>query len=290
MLISAVLIIGVGIYVGGAWGIFISAVGGSVMPAALVNAWLDPLLREDAAHDMKVLLDVRADLDATGFMAAWRSTAFDIRRFIGRTNSIDVLPLSLRDWMNRDYATLLEICAASAVKVRIYLPAPDEPWCSVLAHRDHLESNAVHDQLIRMPDQLLRAWDASPPHMGSRIEVFFFDGVPSTGITLCDGGAAVEVGPAVRDEEVKVPGHVLAFEFNSAVDNWARRQLSFGGESRPTSAGLRPLPQVQQAPSAEGIHSQPRGTGGQVADSSSPTESVTNDSASFEARDTDGTE
>jgi hypothetical protein len=249
LVLVAVVVIGVGIYVGGGWGVFITAVGGSLMPAALVNAWLDPLLREDAAHDMKALLDVREDLVATGFLAARRSPAFEVGTFVGRTNQLDVLPLNTRDWMNRDYAKILTLCTASAVNVRVFLSAPDEPWCTLLAHRENLEAGAIRDQLMRLPDQLLRAWDAAHPHVGSRIEIFFYDGVPSTGITLCDGGVAVELGPAIRDEEVKVPGHVLSFATDSDMDTWARRQLpSDSGQSPPTSAGLRPLPQPAQQP------------------------------------------
>lgn len=283
----AALVIGMGVYVGGGWGVFISAVGGALMPAALVNAWLDPLLREDAARDMKALLDIRADLDATGFLAAWRTPAFDVRTFVGRTNEIAVLPLNLREWMNRDYATLLDLCAASAVSLRVYLSAPDEPWCTVLAHRDNREPETVRNELIRLPDQLLRAWDASRPHAGSEVEIFFFDGVPSTGITLCDGGAAIEVGPAVRDEEVKVPGHVLSFDSRSDVDVWARRQFSFGnGQRPPTSAGLRPLPPTPQSPK---IAHSASGVASHEINSTSLTDPVSRESATSEARDGDDT-
>lgn len=216
------------------------------MPAAIVNAWLDPLLREDAARDMKVLLDVREDLVATGFRAAWRSPSFPIRTFVGRTNELDVLPLNIGEWMNRDYAEILELCTTNAVAVRIFLSAPDEPWCRLLAHRMNLDAETIRLQLIRLPDQLLRAWDAASPHARSRIEIFFYDGVASTGITLCDGGVAVEIGPAVRDEEVRVPGHVLSFDSDSELSSWARRQVLFGSDQRtPTSAGLRPLPKAQ---------------------------------------------
>lgn len=283
----AALVIGVGVYVGGGWGAFVSAVGGALMPAALVNAWLDPLLREDAARDMKALLDIRADLDATGFLAAWRSSAFDVRTFVGRTNEIAVLPLNFQEWMNRDYATLLDLCAASAVNLRVYLSAPDEPWCTVLAHRENRDPETIRNELIRLPDQLLRAWDASGPHADSEVEIFFFEGIPSSGITLCDGGAAIEIGPAVRDEEVKVPGHVLSFASRSAVDVWARRQFSFGnGQKPPTSAGLRPLPPTPQSTK---ITRSASGTARQEINSISSTDPGSREPATSEARDGDDT-
>lgn len=106
----AVLVIGAGVSIGGGWGVFVGAVGASLLPVAIVNAWLDPLLREDAAHDLRVLLDVREDLIATGFQGACRSPAFDIGNFVGRTNELDIVPLNISDWVNRDYNKILELC------------------------------------------------------------------------------------------------------------------------------------------------------------------------------------
>lgn len=257
LFLTSVIVIGVGIFVGDGLGVLISAVGGSLMPAAIVNAWLDPLLREDAARDMKDLLDIRSSVVDTGFLAARRSSNFEVGAFVGRTNVIDILPLNHRDWMNRDYSTILELCKASAVTVRIFLSAPDEPWCTVLAHRNNSDVESVRDQLTRLPDQLLRAWDAAHPHGGSRIEIFYFDGVQTNGLMLCDGGVAIEFGPAVRDEEVKVPGHVLTFDSTSDVGAWVKRQLAFGsGQSPPIAAGLRPLRQVEQPKSIEDTSAQ----------------------------------
>lgn len=241
----SVIVIGIGVYVGDGWGVFIGSVGASLMPVAIVNAWLDPLLREDAARDLRILFDVREDLVTTGFRGAVRSPLFRLSEFVGRTNELAMVPLNISEWINRDYETVLDLCSDRAVRVRVYISAPDEPWTSLLAHRENIEPEAIRKRLLGTPDQLLRAWDAATPHGDSSIEIFFYDGVASTGLTVCDSGIAVEIGSTVRDEEVKSPGQILWFERESEFGKWGYRQVAFDRIPQPpTSAGLRPLSPV----------------------------------------------
>lgn len=247
LFLAALIIITLGIWViDGDLGTLLAAVGGALMPPALVNAWLDPALREDAARDMKELLDIREDLVSTGFQDASPARTFLINELARRTTRLDLLPLQVDSWKNRDFAEVVSLCSRFSVTVRLYLPAPDEPWCEVIAHRSNLDAKTVASSLRDLPDQLLNTWELGDPKSGSSLEIFYYDGVPSLGLIRSDNGSAVEFGPAVRDEPIQIPGHVFSFESDSAVDKWVEKQFTWREGRPPVSAGMRPLPPTPQ--------------------------------------------
>lgn len=243
LLLLSLIVILVGNSIPDPWGTVVVAFGGSMVPAAVLNAWLDPLLREQAAMDIYDVLQIKESVATSGILRVESATKVDLDAQLRNATRIDVLPLHARDWAKRDFERIRAACAHRAISVRVFLSAPEAEWCAVDAHRTRGDAEAVARELLQLPDQILGSWDRGATHPQSSIEVFYYNGVPSIGLSATDGFVAVELGAAVREEEVPQASQTLVFEADSSIGKWVIRQLEFQADldEPPTSAGVRPL-------------------------------------------------
>lgn len=226
------------------WGTVVVAFGGALVPAAVVNAGFDPLLREQAANDIHAVFKIHESVTKHGLVAMEAGLSFDLTDVLRRSTDVQAMPLSPRSWRDRDFPSVLTVARERPIAVSVYLPSPDDDICAMIARRDRGDADATRRELIVLPDLLTQAWDEAQVHPGSRLEVLYYAGVPGFGAMCTDNQALIELGAAAREDKVGRQSYVIAFDGRADTHAWLKRQLSFAAyeDLPPSSAGIRPLP------------------------------------------------
>lgn len=218
-----------------------ASIGGAALTVAILTFMYEPFLRELFVKEIFDKLEIRDDVAREQLLAIARTPEVDVLQFVGTSTTIRVLPHDPLAWARSEFAQLLNLAKRRPIAIEIFIPAADDPYVSVLSDRLRVGEQEVSNRLNAAALDLGKAWDTEQRHSSASLKVWRYSGVPACGIALCEAGALLEFGPALRYPLADETTYCLQFSDGSRVAEWLTTQLSFSGPEHASLVDQRPL-------------------------------------------------
>jgi hypothetical protein len=237
-------------FVGGTGGTVMASIGSTLATVALLSFLYDPFLKDILAAEIIERVGLRDSIVRAGLRDIHNSRDLRLSDILGASRTLTVLPLDPLKWAADDFSDAMGIASRATLSLKVYLPSPDEsPALQVTAERLGMSLSELEERLRSLPDELTRAWDDEPRHEDSQLEIFYYEGLPGTGLLVCEACVVVETGPTLGFQPTDRMTSVSVYEPDSVTAGWAASQLRrFPGDRDPTPAGLRPVTPPDELP------------------------------------------
>lgn len=231
---------------GGSVGVVLASVGSALITVGILSVINDAFFKDALARDIMAAQRIQESIARAGLQAVESTDRLLLEGLLGKAQRIVVRPRDPADWADRQYASLLLLARDRAVEIDVHLPVPDAPYLDVMAERQRVPEQELNRRLGDLVNELAAAWDQSVGiAKASRLRIFQYTGVPSTGLLMTDEHLLIDVGPSLRYAPANHASWTMIFKRDrSRLCEWAAMQLEVDASDpdHPVQVNERPLP------------------------------------------------
>lgn len=231
---------------GGSAGVVLTSVGSALITIGILSVINDAFFKDALARDIMAAQRIQESITRAGLQAIESTDRLLLETLLEKAQRIVVRPRDPSDWADRQYASLLRAVRDHRVELDVHLPVPDTPYLDVMSERQRIPEHELKRRLDDLVNEIATAWDESVDRSkGSRLRIFQYTGVPSTGLLMTDELVLLDVGPSLRYAPADHASWTMVFKRDgSRLCEWAAMQLRVdaGGRDQPVQVNERPLP------------------------------------------------
>lgn len=230
---------------GGSRGVVPATLGAALMTIGVLSVINDAFFKDALARDIVAVQGIRESIARAGLQMIVPTDRLDLGEILERAQRIVVRPWDAPEWSDRQFTHLLRVARERAIEVDVHLPAPDTPFLDILAHRQRMPDQELRRRLNELVNDLAVAWDQTVGvATASRLRVFQYVGVPSTGLLMTDKHVVLETGPSLRYALADHATWTLVYKRDaSPICDWVATQLQIDGTDldQPVQVNERPV-------------------------------------------------